>query len=358
MSKILGQTFMIGISGLQLTPEESKFIKENNIGGITLFAYNYESPAQLAELINDLQKCRDEYPLLIAVDQEGGRVQRFKNGFSLFPPLAALGKIDSPKTTYEVHQMLGKELSAVGVNLNYSPVCDVWSNPINKVIGDRAFSDKTDIVEKHVSAAIRGLHESHMIACAKHFPGHGSTKKDSHLDLPYVTHSLDFWQNIELPPFKKAAKSRVDMMMMAHLVVDIIDKDKPCTISSKAYQLLRESLKFDKVIITDELEMNAIKDHFGVKEACVEALNCGADLVLYRSFSTSVECYEETLKAYERKQLKASDIQAKYQRIKSLKEEKLSNYKPINTTELKSNMNVAKHTEYLKKLSEQIVQLS
>lgn len=347
---------MIGVAGLQLTPTEASFIRENNIGGVTLFACNYEAPAQLAELINEIQKCRDEQPLFIAVDQEGGRVQRFKNGFSIYPPLADMGKLDSPKTTYEIHQMLGRELSAVGVNLNYSPVCDVWSNPQNKVIGDRAFSDKTDIVEKHVSAAIRGLHESNLIACAKHFPGHGSTKKDSHLDLPYVTHSMEFWEQVELPPFKKAAKARVDMVMMAHLVVDIIDKDRPCTISPKAYQLLRETLKFDKVIITDELEMNAIKDHFGIKEACVEALNVGADQVLYRSFETSVECFEVAIKAYEKKQLKASDIQSKYQRIIKLKEEKLSNYKPIIIPELKKSMKVAEHTAYLNKLKDQSTQ--
>ncbi len=347
---------MIGVAGLQLTPSEASFIRASNIGGVTLFAYNYEAPAQLAELINEIQKCREDQPLFIAVDQEGGRVQRFKNGFSIYPPLGDMGKIDSPKTTYEVHQMLGRELFSVGVNLNYSPVCDVWSNPLNKVIGDRAFSDKTEVVEKHVSAAIRGLHESNLIACAKHFPGHGSTKKDSHLDLPYVTHSMDFWEEVELPPFKKAAKSRVDMVMMAHLVVDIIDKDKPCTISPKAYQLLRDTLKFDKVIITDELEMNAIKDHFGVIEASIEALNAGADQVLYRNFEMSVNCYEAAVKAYEKKQLKASDIQAKYNRIIKLKEEKLSNYKPVVIPELKKNMNVAAHTAYLNKLKDQITQ--
>ena len=134
MSQLLGQCFMIGVQGTQLRKEEAEFIKKNNIGGVILFAQNYEAPAQVAELINDIQKCRDDYPLFISVDQEGGRVQRFKNGFTIIPPMLEISKWNSPKATYEVHQILGEELAAVGVNLDYSPVCDVWSNPQNKVI--------------------------------------------------------------------------------------------------------------------------------------------------------------------------------------------------------------------------------
>ncbi len=356
MSKLLGQSFMIGVSGLQLSNEEAKFIKEKNIGGVILFAHNYEAPAQVAELINEIQKCREDHPLFISVDHESGRVQRFKNGFTHFPALAELGKLDSPKTTYEVHQIMGEELAAVGINLNYSPVCDVWSNPQNKVIGDRAFSDKTDIVEKHVSAAIRGLHAAGLMACAKHFPGHGSTKKDSHFDLPYVTHNMDFWESVELPPFKKATKSRVDMVMMAHLIVDIFEKDRPCTLSAKVYSILREILKFDKVIITDDFEMSAIKDHFGIKQASIDALQAGADIIIYRSFQAAVECYEEVLRAYDKKIIKASDIQSKYKRITDLKDEKIKQYAPVIISELTSKMNVAKHAEYLSQLKDQLSQ--
>lgn len=358
MSKLLGQSFMIGVTGLQLSPTEADFIKNNNIGGVILFAHNYEAPAQIAEFINDLQKCRDEYPLFISVDHEGGRVQRFKNGFTHFPSLGEIGKLDSPKTTYEVHQMMGEELKAVGVNLNYSPVCDVWSNPQNKVIGDRAFGDNPEIVEKHVSAAIRGLQAAEIITCAKHFPGHGSTKKDSHLDLPFINHTMELWEKVELPPFKKAAKSRVDMIMMAHLIVDIFDKDRPCTISPRAYKLIREVLKFDKITITDDLEMSAIKDHFGIKQASVDALQAGADIVLYRSFETAVECFEESLQSYEKKILKASDIQDKFNRITDLKKERLSNYQSVIIPELKTKMKINQHAAYLAKLKEQIVQLS
>lgn len=358
MSKLLGQSFIIGVTGLQLSKAEADFIKEKNIGGVNLFAHNYEAPAQVAELINDIQKCRDEHPLFIAVDHEGGRVQRFKNGFTHFPPLAEYGKLDSPKTTYELHQMMGEELSAVGINLNYSPVCDVWSNPLNKVIGDRAFSDKTEIVEKHVTAAIRGLHASGIMACAKHFPGHGSTKKDSHFDLPYVTHTREFWEEVELSPFKKAAKSKVDMIMMAHLIVDIFEKDKPCTLSAVAYSHVRELLKFDNVIITDDFEMSAIKDHFGIKQASIDALNAGADIIIYRSFEAAAECYEEVLSAYDKKIFRVADIQAKYKRITALKEDKIKQYAPVAISELKSKMNVAKHAEFLSKIKEQIAKLS
>ncbi|MBT4791273.1 MAG: glycoside hydrolase family 3 protein, partial [Halobacteriovoraceae bacterium] len=230
----VGQLFITGISGLALTEDEKKFLQESNIGGVILFSHNYSDPAQLAELINEIQTLRDEYPLFISVDQEGGRVKRFKTHFTQFPSMYEVGKKESPKLTFEVHRVLAEELSSCGVNLNFSPCCDVWSNVNNKVIGDRAFSRTVKGVEKHVSAAIRGLHTGNVLSCAKHFPGHGNTTKDSHFDLPFVKKTMDELKAEELVPFNKASKSRSEFIMMAHLVVDAIDKENPCTLSTKA----------------------------------------------------------------------------------------------------------------------------
>ena len=165
----IGQLFITGISGLSLTVEESEFLENNNIGGVILFKHNYQDPAQLAELVNSIQALRDEYPLFVSVDQEGGRVIRFKTHFTQFPSMHEIGQLDSPKLTFEVHKVLAEELKACGVNLDYSPCCDVWNNPKNKVIGDRAFGKTPDEVEKHVSAAIRGLDAGNILSCAKHF---------------------------------------------------------------------------------------------------------------------------------------------------------------------------------------------
>src|SRR5690606_20050759 len=191
---------------------------------------NFEDPAQLAELVNSIQKHRDEYPLFISVDQEGGRVVRFKNHFTQFPSMMEVANFNSPKLVYEVHEVLAKELSACGVNLIYSPSCDILTNPENKVIGDRAYGTDAETVEKFISAAIRGLQTNGILACAKHFPGHGDTTKDSHFDLPLVKKSLEELKGQEVLPFIKASKSRVEFMMMAHLMVDCLDDKLPTSL--------------------------------------------------------------------------------------------------------------------------------
>src|SRR3989339_735804 len=161
-----GQLIFTGISDKVLTSVEKKFIEEQNIGGVILFTKNYESPAQLAELVNSIQQLRQNFPLFIATDHEGGRVIRFKKHFTQFPPMQDIAMLDSPKICFEVHQIMAQELAACGINVNLTPCCDVLTNPANKAIGDRAFSDRPDVVEKFVSSAIRGLQTNNILACA------------------------------------------------------------------------------------------------------------------------------------------------------------------------------------------------
>jgi beta-N-acetylhexosaminidase len=346
----VGQLFITGISGLTLTEEEKTFIQDNNIGGVILFKHNYTDPGQLAELVNEIQTLRDEYPLFISVDQEGGRVRRFQTHFTQFPSMYKIGEKDSPKLTFEVHKVLAEELSACGINLNFSPCCDVWSNENNKVIGDRAFAKTTQDVEKHVSAAIRGLHTGNVLACAKHFPGHGNTSKDSHYDLPYVKKSLEEIRNDELPPFVKASKSRTEFVMMAHLVVDAIDKELPCSLSPKAYKFLREELKYKKIIITDDMEMKAISDHFSYPEAARIALTAGADVLIYRSFEKTKEVYQSIMNDIKEQQLKKIDLEGKIKRVLDCKKRFFQEYKPIYIPSLSKVFKESHRTEILEKL--------
>jgi len=325
----VGQLIISGIKGLTLLPEEAEFIRNSKLGGIILFAHNYQDPAQLAELVNAIQKERDEYPLFISVDQEGGRVVRFKTHFSQLPPMLQLSKLDSPKVTFEVHQLLAKELAACGVNVCYSPCCDILTNPENKVIGDRAFGEDVETVEKHISAAIRGLQTNGIIACAKHFPGHGNTFKDSHFDLPYVKTSIEELRNRELQPFVKASKSRVEMMMMAHLMVDAIDDQIPTSLSEKAYKFLRDETKFSKIVITDDMEMKAVADRYSIEEAAVMALKAGTDILLYRFMEDAEKAYKAVNEAIKKRVLLKDDIEAKLHRVEKCKKEYLSNYQPI-----------------------------
>lgn len=324
-----GQLIISGIKGLSLNAEEQTFIKNEKLGGIILFNHNFQDPAQLAELVNSIQKLRDEYPLFISVDQEGGRVQRFKTHFSQFPSMMDLARMDSPKLVFEVHQIMAKELAACGINLSFSPVCDILTNPENKVIGDRAYGSDAETVEKYISAAIRGLQTSGLLSCAKHFPGHGSTTKDSHFDLPLVKTTLQELKQREMIPFIKASKSRVEFIMMAHLMVDAIDDKLPTSLSSKAYEFLRSETKFSKIVITDDMEMKAIADKYTIEQTAIMALNAGTDMLLYRFMDDAEKALKTIREAVKKRTIKKEALVEKLQRVEKCKKEFLSHYVPI-----------------------------
>ncbi len=342
-----GQLFIAGLSGFSLTDEEKDFIKNEKLGGVILFHHNYQDPAQLAELVNSIQKLRDEYPLFIAVDQEGGRVVRFQSQFTQFPAMMTIAALNSPKTIFEVHQVMAKELSACGINLALSPCCDILTNEENKVIGDRAFGRDAETVEKFISAAIRGLQTSGLLSCAKHFPGHGGTLKDSHVDLPLIKTSLDEMRSRELIPFVKASKSRVEFMMMAHLLVDAIDNKLPTSLSAKAYEFLRQETKFTKIIITDDMEMKAITDRFTTEEAAIMAMMAGADMLLYKTLGEAKKALNGIREAVKKKTLKRDDIIHKLTKIEKCKKENFESYQPIYIPKIVDSFN----TEEAKKLT-------
>lgn len=334
-----GQLIVSGIKGTTLTPEETDFISKEKIGGIILFSHNFEDPAQLAELVNSIQKLRDEYPLFISTDQEGGRVMRFKKHFTQFPSMMDLARMDSPKLIYEVHTVMAKELAACGINLSYSPCCDIATNPQNKVIGDRAYGTTAEQVEKYISAAIRGLQTSGLLACAKHFPGHGDTTQDSHFDLPLVKTSIETLRNREMIPFIKASKSRVEFMMMAHLLVDAIDDKLPTSLSPRAYEFLRTETKFSKIVITDDMEMKAVADKYGTEEAALMAMNAGADMLIYRNMENAVKAVGAIREASKKRLMKKEVLMEKLHRVEKCKKEAFPNYQPIYIPKIADSFN-------------------
>ncbi len=324
-----GQLIISGIKGISLLPDEIDFIKNEKLSGVIFFSHNFEDPAQLAELVNSIQKIRDEYPLFIAVDQEGGKIMRFKTHFTQFPAMLDIASLDSPKIVFDVHQVLAKELAACGINLTFSPCCDVLTNPENKVIGNRAFGTDAESVVKFISAAIRGLQTSGLLSCAKHFPGHGSSFKDSHFDLPLVKTTIEELKQRELIPFIKASKSRVEFIMMAHLLVDSIDSKLPTSLSPKAYEFLRQETKFTRIVITDGMEMKAISDKFSLEDAAVMAIAAGTDMLLYRDMSDAKRALLAIREAVKKKSLKREDVLEKLMRVEKCKKENLSVYQPI-----------------------------
>lgn len=334
-----GQLVISGIKGTSLLPEEKEFISREKLGGVILFSHNFEDPAQLAELVNAIQKERDEYPLFISADQEGGRVMRFKKHFTQFPSMLDLAKMDSPKLIFEAHQVMAKELAACGINLSYSPVCDILTNPENKVIGDRAYGTDAETVEKYISAAIRGLQTNGLISCAKHFPGHGDTSQDSHYELPLVKTSVQQLRSREMIPFIKASKSRVEMMMMGHMMVDAIDDKLPTSVSARAYEFLRSETKFSKVVITDDMEMKALSDRFTYEESAVMALNAGADMLLYRNMENAQKAINAVREASKKRLMKKELLLEKLNRVEKCKKESFPSYQPIYIPKITESFN-------------------
>ena len=283
---LVGQLFIVGFDGYSISTEYRKFIQEYKLGGVIYFKRNVQSPAQLAELANEIQfSCRPaDYPFLFtSIDHEGGKVNRLVKPFTKFPGNDYLGDINSPKVGFEFGMVLGKELKAIGINMNYAPVVDVNSNKANPVINTRAFSDDPEICGKLGSAVCRGIQKMGVVAVAKHFPGHGDTKEDSHLALPRINKSLAEMEKMELIPFKRVFRSRVEAVMTAHILNDAIDPEYPATMSYKTIgDLLRTQMRYSKLVISDDMEMKAITDHYGAEEAAILSINAGCDLLIYR----------------------------------------------------------------------------
>ena len=275
----------------------SEIINKNHLGGVILFANNVKDTEQTTKLTYDLQKAamdgpNKNLPLLLSIDQEGGIVTRLLKGTCL-PGNMAIGATRSEKDSYSCGDIIGKELSALGVNVNLAPCLDINNNPNNPVIGLRSFSSKSDLTSKLGLKYIEGHQCDNVASAAKHFPGHGDTETDSHVGLPLVNKSLDELRALELIPFKAAADAKVDMLMTAHIQYPQIETGKfiskkdgkeiniPATLSQTIIDgIARKELGYNGVIITDALNMAAISENFGEVEAVKMAINAGVDIAL------------------------------------------------------------------------------
>ena len=347
----LGELFITGIDGTELSDESAAFLTQSRVGGVLLFAKNYKDPEQLARLIEQIQECKADLPLWVAVDQEGGRVQRFKEPFTIIPPAAVIGKTDSPKLAFEVSELMAKELKAVGVNLNFNPVTDILTNPANPVIGDRAYGSSEDLVSRVATAICRGHLVANVQPCVKHFPGHGDTELDSHFALPKVETELSVLREREFRPFLKAFKSRCAFVMTAHIVNPKIDPEFPATLSSKTLQtILRQELRFTKIIVSDDMEMQAITDHFGAEDAPRMALQAGCDLLTYRSEKAARHAYHSLTTDLDSEKLSSQIVLEASQRSISHKKEVLMPYKPPIYSEIKKIIGCSDHKAIIEKL--------
>ena len=328
----IGQLFIVTLDGPVLTDEYKEHFLRHKIGNFIYFASNltdYQSIRRLSDSLQQTVKESCGIPAFISVDQEGGMVTRAYSGATHFPSNMALTAAQAAAQMPIVGQMVGKELRALGMNLNHAPILDVNNNSANPIIGIRSYADNSAMVSEMGCGYILGLQKSKVMANAKHFPGHGDTHIDSHLALPSIDHNLQRLEEIELAPFKAAIAGGVDSIMSAHIIFKAIDSELPATLSYKILTgLLRETMGFEGLIITDSMSMDAIKDYYTMEKGCVMAINAGADLLcLCALVDTQRKCYEAVLAAAKSGEIPMSRINDAVERIIKYKEKyELSSY--------------------------------
>ncbi|WP_093523479.1 beta-N-acetylhexosaminidase [Stigmatella erecta] len=272
--------FMVGFPGPRVDADFAALMKDGIFGAI-LFKRNVGSAQETAQLCRDI-KTRADRPFILSVDQEGGRVARLRGTpFTTLPPLRELGQGADASLALRAGQLLAHELRAVGFDWDFAPVLDVDTNPANPVIGDRSFSREAAEVARLGVALARGLEAGGVASCGKHFPGHGDTTTDSHHTLPRLAHDLERLRRVELVPFQAFAQAGLASLMTAHVLFEAIEPGLPATMSRRVlHGVLREELGFDGVLVSDDLEMKAIADHYSVEEAAVQGTLAGVDLFL------------------------------------------------------------------------------
>ncbi|WP_395838929.1 beta-N-acetylhexosaminidase [Archangium violaceum] len=278
----VGQLMMVGFAGTEVDGSVEELVRGRRVGGVCLFKRNIEDSEQVARLNDGLRRLlADGIPPFLALDQEGGNVVRVRDGVVVLPGNMALGATRSTELAYAAGHAQGEDLKRLGFNMNLAPVLDVNLNPRNPVIGIRSYGDSVPLVSELGRAFVRGQQDAGLVTVAKHFPGHGSTDADSHKSLPVMSESREEVL-AQMEPFRVVIQDGLDGLMTAHVAVpSLTGDDLPATVHPEVLGgLLRQRLGFDGLVLTDELEMDAIAQRYGVGRAAVMAVNAGADMVL------------------------------------------------------------------------------
>jgi beta-N-acetylhexosaminidase len=342
LTEKIGQLVIAGIDSYENDEHSKALIESYKVGGFILLGQNIKDTKQTLELVNSLKisNSKNKIPLFFGIDEEGGRITRLPKEFAKLPTNKVIGEKNNSSLSYKIGSLLGEEVKAFGLNMNFAPVLDVNSNAKNPVIGDRSFGSNVDIVSKLGIQTMKGIQAQNIIAGVKHFPGHGDTSVDSHVGLPVVSNDLNRLKSLELIPFSKAIENGADVVMVAHILLPKIDKDNPATFSKAVItDILRGYLKYDGVVITDDMTMGAIVKNYDIGEAAVKSLNAGSDIILVchdfeketavlKAINTAVQNKTLTEKSIDEKVYRVLKLKQKY----NIKDEKIDsvNVKAIN----------------------------
>lgn len=284
LSDKIGQMIMMDFRNTtEMTAQLEDILTKYNPGGFILFHSNIADYKQTQKFLNEIKSVTN-IKGMVSADQEGGRVQRLGSrvGFEEYPPMGVIGATMDPSIAFELGKKMGRELKEIGVDMDMAPVLDIFSNPENKVIADRAFGTNSEVVKKMSMAYAEGLKKSDVIAVGKHFPGHGDTFKDSHVDLPIVEKSLEELKELELLPFIEAIDKKLPGIMVGHLAVPKITGDNlPASLSPiMINELLKKKLGYNGIVMPDSIKMKALSKYFTSEEIYLRCINAGNDIML------------------------------------------------------------------------------
>ncbi|WHE06847.1 beta-N-acetylhexosaminidase [Thermoanaerobacterium thermosaccharolyticum] len=360
----IGQMLMVGFHSDEYDDHIDELVSKYKIGNIILFSRNVKEKYQLAKLNRDIQDNvmkNTKIPAFIAIDQEGGMVTRIYKDATYLPGNMAIAATNDIENAYLIGSIAGEELRALGININFAPVLDVNNNPYNPVIGVRSYGENSDVVARFGINYIKGLQEKGVIATAKHFPGHGDTSVDSHIDLPVVQHDKNRLYNVELYPFINAIKNGVGAIMTAHILFPAFEDEKlPATLSYNILtNLLRLELKFHGLIMTDCMEMNAIAKYFGTEKAAAIAVKAGADIVLIsHTKELQIGAFNEIKRAIESGDISLDRIDESVTRILNMKEKyHLFQKSHPDQDKLENTVGCIEHVEIAKDVSRKSITL-
>ena len=340
----VGQLLIGGFEGTEIGDQATRLVQEYQVGGLILYGRNIAGAGQLVTLTNGLKALNgDGIPLFLSIDQEGGGVDRMPPEVRRTPGAYCVGQTGSVPAAQSYGDVLAAECAAFGLNLDFAPVLDVWSNPGNTVIGQRAFSADARTVAGLGPAAARRMMDQDVIPAVKHFPGHGDTAVDSHVGLPVVDKSPEELEETELIPFRAAIQSagtdgQVPAVMVAHILLTQLDPERPASLSPAVVTgLLREELGFAGAVLTDDLTMGAVTQSYGLGEAAVLAVEAGCDILLVCHGQDSVPAVRTALlEAVASGRITAERLDESVYRILRLKTEYALTNEPVSPPDLEA----------------------